>query len=162
MDRTAYRLCSEWRFDAPLAAVWEALIDAGAWPAWWPGVECLATLDAGGAGGLGACRIWRCRGPLPYRLRFATRVTCVEPMARIAGMVEGGLEGQGCCRLWRENGLTRVRHDWQVRTTPPWMNLLAPLARPLFRWNHDALMRAGGHGLARQLQAGGAAASMTR
>jgi hypothetical protein len=31
------------------------------------------------------------------------------------------------------------------------MNLLAPLAKPLFRWNHDALMRAGGIGLARRL-----------
>ena len=31
------------------------------------------------------------------------------------------------------------------------MNLLAPLARPLFRWNHDAIMREGGVALARRL-----------
>jgi hypothetical protein len=33
------------------------------------------------------------------------------------------------------------------------MNWLAPLARPLFRWNHDAVMRAGGRGLAQLLNA---------
>jgi len=45
-----------------------------------------------------------------------------------------------------------LRYDWQVRTTRLWMNLLAPLAKPLFRWNHDAIMQAGGIGLTRHLQ----------
>lgn len=152
--RTAYILRSEWRFDAPLSAVWDALLDAEAWPLWWPGVECLATLDPGDAGGLGACRVWRCHGALPYRLRFTTRVTRIEPLQLLEGLAEGELEGRGCCRLWAEGGLSCVRHDWQVRTTPRWMNLLAPLARPLFRWNHDLLMRAGGRGLARRLATG--------
>jgi hypothetical protein len=31
------------------------------------------------------------------------------------------------------------------------MNLLAPLARPVFAWNHDVVMRWGGEGLARLL-----------
>ena len=31
------------------------------------------------------------------------------------------------------------------------MNLLAPAARPVFRWNHDQLMREGGQSLARRL-----------
>jgi hypothetical protein len=33
------------------------------------------------------------------------------------------------------------------------MNLLSPLAKPLFLRNHDAIMRAGGIGLARHLNA---------
>jgi hypothetical protein len=33
------------------------------------------------------------------------------------------------------------------------MNRLAPLARPLFAWNHDVVMRQGAAGLARLLQA---------
>ena len=41
--------------------------------------------------------------------------------------------------------------EWRVRTTRRWMNVLAPIARPVFRWNHDRLMRAGGRGLARRL-----------
>jgi hypothetical protein len=38
-----------------------------------------------------------------------------------------------------------------VRTTRSWMNALTPLARPVFRWNHDWVMRQGGRGLARRL-----------
>jgi hypothetical protein len=69
----------------------------------------------------------------------------------LEGRVDGELEGVGCCHFGSHQGLTTVRYDWQVRTTRPWMNLLAPLARPLFRWNHDAIMHAGGIGLARHL-----------
>ena len=36
----------------------------------------------------------------------------------------------------------------QVRTTKRWMNLAAPIARPLFKWNHDIVMQQGGKGLA--------------
>jgi hypothetical protein len=33
------------------------------------------------------------------------------------------------------------------------MNALGPLPRPAFRWNHDLVMRQGGVGLARRLEA---------
>jgi hypothetical protein len=33
------------------------------------------------------------------------------------------------------------------------MNLLAPVARPLFKWNHDQIMRQGAEGMARLLNA---------
>ena len=35
-----------------------------------------------------------------------------------------------------------------MHTTRPWMNLLAPVARPFFRWNHNVVMHQGGVGLA--------------
>jgi hypothetical protein len=31
------------------------------------------------------------------------------------------------------------------------MNLLAPVARPIFKWNHDVVMGWGAEGLARKL-----------
>jgi hypothetical protein len=33
------------------------------------------------------------------------------------------------------------------------MNAIAPFARPVFAWNHHAVMKQGGFGLARQLDA---------
>ena len=33
------------------------------------------------------------------------------------------------------------------------MNLLAPIARPVFAWNHDWVMKRGGEGLSRLLGA---------
>jgi len=38
-----------------------------------------------------------------------------------------------------------------VQLERPWMRLLAPLLAPLFRWNHDRVMRTGCVGLARPL-----------
>jgi hypothetical protein len=40
-----------------------------------------------------------------------------------------------------------------VATTAPWMNAVAPVARPVFEWNHHAIMRWGAEGLARRLGA---------
>lgn len=46
-----------------------------------------------------------------------------------------------------------MRYDWNVSTTKAWMNLLAPLARPAFTWNHRILMHEGGKSIARLLNA---------
>jgi hypothetical protein len=146
-----YHLTTLWRFDAPLEAVWEAIFDTEAWPQWWKGAERVVTLECGDANGLGARQRHTWKSVLPYRLTFVTCVTRVEPLRLIEGQVEGDLEGTGCCRLRRDGDHIVVRYEWQVRTTRRWMNLLAPLAKPLFSWNHDALMRAGGIGLARRL-----------
>jgi len=35
----------------------------------------------------------------------------------------------------------------------PWMNLLAPIARPLFEWNHNVVMNWGAEGLEKRLGA---------
>ncbi len=54
----------------------------------------------------------------------------------------GELEGVGRWRLYEQDGVTAVLYEWNVRTTKAWMNLLAPLLRPAFEWNHDWVMRA--------------------
>jgi hypothetical protein len=63
----------------------------------------------------------------------------------------GELEGFGLWRLAQRDDITIARYDWQVDTTKAWMNLLTPIARPIFAWNHDVVMRQGGEGLARLL-----------
>ena len=79
------------------------------------------------------------------------RLTRVEPMTFIEGEAVGELTGSGRWRLTEDGGVTSVRYDWNVVTTKPWMNLLAPVARPLFKWNHDVVMNWGAEGLARKL-----------
>ncbi|WP_349571944.1 SRPBCC family protein [Azotobacter salinestris] len=147
-----YHLTTLWQLDAPLGAVWDAIVEPEAWPGWWRGVEQVVTLERGREGSaLGARQRFTWKGALPYRLSFVTCVTRFEPRRLLEGRVEGELEGIGRWRFGAEAGRTWVRFDWQVHTTPPWMNLLAPLARPLFRWNHGVLMHSGGIGLARRL-----------
>lgn len=147
-----YHLTTLWLVDAPCAAVWEAIVQVEDWPGWWRGVERVVTLETGCAGsGLGTRQRFTWKGALPYRLSFISCVTRLEPLCLLKGRVEGELEGCGRWRFGGDGGRTWVRFDWRVRTTPVWMNRLAPLARPLFRWNHRVLMHAGGIGLARQL-----------
>jgi hypothetical protein len=50
-----------------------------------------------------------------------------------------------------QGSTTRVCYDWTVMTTRVWMNALAPLLAPVFRWNHGQVMAAGGQGLAKHL-----------
>ncbi len=63
----------------------------------------------------------------------------------------GELAGTGRWRLFEQDGVTAVTYEWNVATTKRWMNLLAPIARPVFAWNHDWVMARGGEGLARRL-----------
>ena len=146
-----YSFVTLWQFRSPLAPVWEMVYRSEKSPARWRGVERVERLEQGGADGVGALQRYTWRSKLPYRLAFRMRLTRVEPRALIAGEAVGELTGTGRWRLKHDAGLTDVRYDWDVRTTKPWMNLLAPVARPLFKWNHDVVMGWGADGLARKL-----------
>jgi len=81
------------------------------------------------------------------------RTTKVERPDLLEGDASGELAGLGRWRLFEQGGVTAVLYEWNVRTTRAWMNLLAPVARPVFAVNHDYVMRNGGQGLARLLGA---------
>ena len=108
-------------------------------------------LEKGTDGDVGSLRRYTWKSKLPYRLRFDMRTTRVERPHVLEGRAEGELDGTGRWELRQDGEWTRVRYDWCVRTTKAWMNLLAPVARPFFAWNHDVVMRWGGAGLARKL-----------
>lgn len=146
-----YAFVTRWRVQAPPEAVWELLHDAEAWPSWWRGVERVEALAAGDARGLGAVRRFTWKSALPYRLAFEMQVSELERPRILAGRASGELEGVGRWTLEPDGGWTRVRYEWTVRTTKAWMNALAPLLKPAFRWNHDLVMRRGAEGLGRRL-----------
>jgi len=72
---------------------------------------------------------------------------------RIRGLARGQLNGQGLWEFSPAESSTRVRYTWSVSLTEPWMRRLRFVAAPIFRWNHNAVMRAGEIGLARHLNA---------
>ena len=147
-----YRFLTTWCLDAPIEQVWEAIWDAATWPSWWRGVESSVKLREGDEGGVGCVWRQRWRSMLPYTLELESRTTRVERPHLIEGSAVGALVGEGRWRLFEGQG-TAVTYEWNVATTKPWMNALAPAGRPLFAWNHDAIMREGGRGLARHLDA---------
>lgn len=146
-----FRFVTVWRIEAPLIEVCDAIFHCRHWPQWWRGVEKVEEIDPGDAGGIGSLRRFTWKGRLPYRLTFDIRVTRAVPLEVLEGRASGEVEGVGRWRFFREGPVTVVRYEWHVRTTRRWMNLVAPAARPLFKWNHDQLMRQGELGLARRL-----------
>ncbi len=147
-----YEFVTIWRFDAPLEKVWETIKRSENWHEWWKGVIRVVELTEGDADGLGSIRRSTWKSKLPYKLEFDSEIVRIEPMNIIEARAFGELEGIGLWTLTAENKTTTyVRYDWKVKTTKPWMNLLAPLAKPFFRWNHDTIMNWGGEGLAKKL-----------
>jgi hypothetical protein len=146
-----YRFLTTWCVGAPLDRVWDTIHDFERWPEWWRGVESVEVVGRGGDDGVGnvSRHVWRSR--LPYPVRFDIRTTRVERPHLIEGTATGELAGEGRWRLFEAAGATAALYEWNVRTMRPWMNLVAPFARPVFAWNHDWVMRQGGEGLARRL-----------
>jgi hypothetical protein len=146
-----YSFLTTWLLETSRAAAWEVLEDPRGWPEWWRGVQRVEELDAGDTERVGSrYRIaWRSR--IPYELEFDFTVRKVDAPCCMEGDAEGDLQGHGRWLLFERDGVTAVLYEWSVGTTRRWMNLAAPLARPVFAYNHDVVMRWGGEGLARRL-----------
>jgi uncharacterized protein YndB with AHSA1/START domain len=146
-----YRFLTTWLLAAPRERVWDAIYDSERWPEWWHGVLEADKLEEGDETGVGQYGRYVWKSKLPYKLEFFVRTTKVEKPHLLEGNAEGELTGIGRWRLFEQGGVTAALYEWNVRTTRAWMNLLAPLARPVFAVNHDYVMRNGGHGLAELL-----------
>lgn len=146
-----YHFFTTWDLEAPIQTIWEAINDPLHYSSWWKYVESVTEIEPSPPGGAGGLYLYRWKTALPYSLSFKTRHTRSEPPYLAEGTAKGELEGVGLWELKEMDGFTRVTYDWRVRTTKPWMNLLAPLARPAFSWNHDKIMREGGRALAAHL-----------
>jgi uncharacterized protein YndB with AHSA1/START domain len=147
-----YSFVTVWRIEAPIDAVYEAISESLRWPEWWPTVTAVVELAEGNREtGVGNVRRYTFKGMLPYSLAFDLEVTELARPRTLAGRARGELEGTGVWTLTEDTAATIARYDWNVRTTRWWMNVLAPLARPIFKANHDYVMRAGASGLGRLL-----------
>jgi hypothetical protein len=148
-----YSFLTTWAFGPPgtIEHVFDAIHDAQAYPSWWKGVLAVERLEPGDAEGVGALDRYVWKSKLPYELEFRSRTVRVERPWLIEGEAFGELAGTGRWRLWQNRDGVCVTYEWNVGTTRAWMNLLAPVAKPVFAWNHDYVMRNGGEGLARLL-----------
>ena len=151
----AYSFLTTWLLECERDRVWAAIHDSEAWPSWWRGVERVVEITPGDEDGIGQVNRYSWRSKLPYELEFEMRTTRVDRPRLLEGRAEGELTGTGRWRLLEQEesdtAVTAVIYEWNVATTRRWMNLLSPLARPVFEWNHDWVMRNGGEGLSRLL-----------
>lgn len=148
---THYRFESEWSLTAPIEKVFDLVSSPEDFSDWWPSVKSSRLLDAGASDGVGRRAAYRLRSPLIYSMNFEARAIEVEKPSFVHTLVRGDLVGTGTYLLDTDGSATRVRFLWYVSTTKHWMNLLAPLAKPIFVWAHNHVMSEGAAGMARRL-----------
>jgi hypothetical protein len=137
-----YRFYNVWGIEVAAARVFDALVDLANYPRWWPDVRSVYEVDPDTAE-------LTCRALLPYALVFRLHRTVQdEDAGRMRVEVTGDLEGyvQGIVAA-EDHGRARLEISQEVVVRKRLLRGLAPVARPLFRANHAAMMRRGHRGL---------------
>lgn len=145
-----YHFITTIELSAERSEIWQTLARSEDWIDWWRWLREVEVLNEGNQDGVGHRVRHRVSSPLGYRLTYVGLVTrAVEPvMSRFEA--EGDLEGWGQFALEATGtGSTMLRFHWLVETPKRWMNLLAPIARRVFIWNHHKLMEDFARDLAR-------------
>lgn len=137
-----YHFVTEFTVSAARDVVWEAVNDPTEWPSWWRWLKRVEPLAVGGPDQLGDRYRYSFGTALPYTLSFDLVIVETDPPRTLAAEASGELQGSGRWLLEDvADGGTDVTYVWLVETTKRWMNMLAPIGRPAFSWNHDVLMR---------------------
>jgi Polyketide cyclase / dehydrase and lipid transport len=154
-------LISRWHLDCAVDAAWQCIAAVRRWPDWWPNVAAVRvdnqdapqTQFSTSRVGDAAWIDWKTHLGYGFRLRVVT--TRVLPPFELEGTAEGDLIGQG---LWvlepvgpQGNDGVLITYRWDLHLNRPWMRFAAPLLRPVFAWNHFAVMRTGAHAMAQHL-----------
>ncbi|NEB05276.1 SRPBCC family protein [Streptomyces sp. SID13726] len=147
MDWTRYRFRSLWSLPAKPAAVYAALERAEEYPRWWPQVREVRRIDD-------TSGLITIRASLPYALVFTAREVRRDPAAGVLEIaMTGDLDGWARWTITADGDGTLARYDQVVEVNKPLLRRLAVPGRPVFRFNHRLMMRAGRRGLAAHLEA---------
>jgi hypothetical protein len=131
---THYSFTTSFRIYSSVEEVWKTLLDYPHWKTWWKGVRQMR-VETNKTGQLLHVSI----GYPFYSLKLKLQVTNVE------------LGKVGLFLLHGDANKTNVTFDWNVSTPKPWMNAVAKVAKPLFEFSHNLVMKWFVHGLAKQL-----------
>ena len=153
MQNNYYKFITNWQIKAPLNDVWFAIYESAEWPKWWKGVQAVTVIKENDASGINGIRRYTWKSALPYTLSFNMQLTEKQDFTSLKGIAFGELEGDGTWHLSHDNGVTKVQYNWNVKTNKAWMNYLAFILKPLFKLNHDIVMKWGAECLAKKLNA---------
>lgn len=123
--------------------MWAVITDVPNYPAWWP--QFVRTKRLNALDGVGATVRVRVKSALPYWMHFQLElVEQGQPRVSVVNTT-GDLVGWMRWELSPTATGTRLHFREEVRTGKRLLNVLAPLFKPTFAWNHRIMMR---HGLA--------------
>lgn len=150
----AYHFVTEWRFDAPVARTWSVVLDIQHYPEWWKNFRRVRLVQGDGKsiGSIVWCEV---RGSLPYSLKYFLEVLEAEEHRHLLLRSTGDLIGTGRWAFRALDGATEAVYYWDVSTTNPVLNLIAPLAKSLLARNHQQVMANGYAALRPHVEASG-------
>lgn len=145
-----YHFLSTYELTPDPEQIWAALTDVRTWPAWWRWLKRIDVVrEPDGPDGVGGIYRNHVRAKTGYGFVYTTEIVEADPLRRIDIVSAGDIVGRGRFLMAPgAEGGTSLAFAWLVETPRWWMNLLAPIARPAFTWNHDYLMTDFGTGLA--------------
>lgn len=138
-----YHFVTDWRFNAPLGKVWSVVLDIERYPIRWKNFRRVTIIrgDGKSVGSIVECKV---RGSLPYGLTYTLEVLESEEYRHILLRSTGDLIGTG---RWEfasaDSGSVKAVYYWDVATTNPILNLVAPLAKGALARNHQQVMANG-------------------
>ncbi len=161
MTPRLFDLRSTWHLPFTPAQVWTIVADVDmSWPKWWPHCTFAAPLVRTEADSSSQEDILKAttahldfKASLGYTLTITIHPTNVVTPREIDFDAGGHLEGAGRVVLTpeAEGQATQMEIEWRVRPTQRWMNVLTPIAAPLFTAAHSLMMRQGEKGLIKAL-----------
>lgn len=147
-----YSFVTQWKVNASMQDVWDAIYDTGHWPEWWKGVEEVKEVSTPDAPGLQHITM---RSNFEQPVSYNFRVTSIEKFRKIEGAASGEYKGKARWEFEEQNdGAILVKYTWDVTPKTCIKNILSPVSRTLMQWHHDTVMHWGARGLADKLHAG--------
>ncbi|HEY4845074.1 MAG TPA: SRPBCC family protein [Candidatus Dormibacteraeota bacterium] len=138
-----YHFVTDWRFRATLEKVWTVVLDIERYPGWWTNFRRVK-ITRGDGKSIGSVIECEVRGSLPYSLNYALEVLEATQHRHILLGSTGDLVGSGRWEFSEADpGSVKAVYYWDVATTNPILNLVAPLAKGALARNHERVMANG-------------------
>jgi polyketide cyclase/dehydrase/lipid transport protein len=137
MGASDYHFVTHWKVRGPIRTVYDILKDGENYDRWWR--PAYVRTDVVGTKKVRAL----VRAKLPYTLDFMTELVREDPPRELEIKSTGELAGRGIWKLVQNDGSVDVTFFWDVSAEKPLVKLLSPILKPLFRWNHDWVMKTG-------------------
>lgn len=147
-----YKFIDHWYIKAPQAEVFRYISDARTYPQWWPVYPKVEILHDAGSGNAGSRARLQVKSALGYTLDLDVETVAIDPPNSIKTVVAGQLAGSGEWEFKQEGDTTHAIFTWIVESHHPLLNVLEPIAKPLFKWSHDDASRKGHRGLKKLLE----------
>lgn len=147
-----YKFVDHWYIKAPREEVFRHIADARTYPQWWPvypKVEVLREVEPGQIGGKARLVV---QSALGYTLTLEAETVAINPPYSVKTIVTGQLAGTGEWEFIQEGDTTHAIFTWIVESHHWLLNILEPIAKPLFAWSHDDASRKGHLGLKKLLE----------